>query len=120
VDQGHEEWRSVTKDFSHGANGAYEIVDIHERHLARCAVEWAPIPPRIWFSDVADLEVQRWSRCFGFYFRLGDHRLGEVKSKDMSTLTCEFPCGATGAAGDIEPPLTLEPLRKESARTLAD
>jgi hypothetical protein len=120
VDQRHEEGRSVTKDLSYGPNGALEIVNVHVRHLTRGAVEREPIPPGVDFSDVAHSVVNRGSHCAYIHPRLSDHRLGEVQSKDVSTSLSKFPRSATRAAGDIEPPFTVETLGKKAGWTLAD
>jgi hypothetical protein len=120
VDQRREERRCVTKDLSDGPNGAHEIVDVHVRHLTRGAVEGASIPPVIEFRDVAHSVFNRWCLGAGFRLRLGDHRLGEVQSKDVGTSTSKFPGSATGTAGDIEPPLTVQTISKKARRAFAD
>lgn len=109
-----------SQDPSHCGDGALEVVDVHERHLAYGAIEGPAVPPLIRAGHV--------SRPVGDTLGLGalgelgrfDQPGGQVDAEYLGASSGQLPRGPTRSAGDIQPALAVQPVADEAACRIGD
>jgi hypothetical protein len=98
----------------------HRIVDVHERHFADRAVEEVAVPP-VGGTGTVSYQVadsNRGASLVGASDR--DQLFGEIDAGYRRTTSCQFPGGASGSAGQIQPTLAFQLCRQHLRRRITD